>query len=113
MGKKSLRDLFQWMNDHYAKQHRYFPDSAGVEEAAETITGQSFADFFRDYVAGVKEIPVRRLLPVSPACIWCHERNTLRLRVYNHGESWRPAGGRRRSNRTATRTAWELQSAIA
>ena len=56
-GTKSLRDLFQWMNDHYAKQHRYFPDSAGVEEAAENITGQSFASFFRDYVAGVKELP--------------------------------------------------------
>lgn len=56
-GAKSLRDLFQWMNRHYAKQHRFFPDSAGVEQAAESITGQSFSDFFRDYVAGVKEIP--------------------------------------------------------
>ena len=56
-GGKSLRDLFQWMNQHYAKQDRYFPDSAGVQEAAEAITGQSFNEFFRDYVAGVKEIP--------------------------------------------------------
>lgn len=56
-GAKSLRDLFQWMNQHYAKERRFFPDSAGVEEAAEAITGQSFSDFFRDYVAGVKEIP--------------------------------------------------------
>jgi predicted metalloprotease with PDZ domain len=55
-GAKSLRDLFHWMNDNYAKQHRPFPDSAGVEQAAETVTGQSFADFFRDYVSGVKEI---------------------------------------------------------
>ena len=55
--KKSLRDLFQYMNQKYAKQHRYFPDSQGVQEAAETITGQSFVEFFRDYVAGVKEIP--------------------------------------------------------
>ena len=56
-GKKSLRDLFHWMNDHYAKPHRFFPNSEGVEQAAEAIAGQSFADFFRDYVAGVKEIP--------------------------------------------------------
>ncbi len=56
-GEKSLRDLFQWMNEHYAKQHRYFPDSQGVEQAAEAIAGQSFAEFFRDYVSGVKEIP--------------------------------------------------------
>ena len=54
---KSLRDLFQWMNQHYAQQHRYFHDSAGVEGAAEAITGQSFSSFFRDYVAGVKELP--------------------------------------------------------
>jgi predicted metalloprotease with PDZ domain len=56
-GRKSLRDLFHWMNDSYARQHRAFPDSEGVELAAETVTGQSFANFFRDYVAGVKEIP--------------------------------------------------------
>jgi predicted metalloprotease with PDZ domain len=55
-GRKSLRDLFQWMNEHYAKQHRFFPDSAGVQEAAETLTGESFAGFFRDYVAGVTPI---------------------------------------------------------
>ncbi len=56
-GKKSLRDLFQWMNGTYAKRHLFFPDSEGVQQAAESITGQSFAGFFRDYVAGVKEIP--------------------------------------------------------
>jgi predicted metalloprotease with PDZ domain len=56
-GKKSLRDLFQWMNDRYARQHRFFPDSEGVEQAAEAITSQSFAEFFRDYVAGAREIP--------------------------------------------------------
>jgi predicted metalloprotease with PDZ domain len=56
-GTKSLRDLFHLMNDQYAKQHRFFPDSGGVEQAAESITGQSFAEFFRNYVAGVEEIP--------------------------------------------------------
>ena len=56
-GEKSLRDLLQWMNKHYAEQHRFFPDSQGVEEAAEAITGQSFLEFFRDYVSGVQEIP--------------------------------------------------------
>ncbi len=56
-GAKSLRDLLQWVNEHYAKQHRFFPDSQGVELAAETITGQSFAEFFSKYVTGVEEIP--------------------------------------------------------
>ncbi len=61
-GRKSLRDLFQWMNQQYAKQGKYFDDSAGVEEAAEAVAGQSFADFFRDYVAGVKEISYNEFL---------------------------------------------------
>jgi predicted metalloprotease with PDZ domain len=56
-GNKSLRDLFQYMNENYAKQHRYFPDTAGVEEAAEKITGQSLVSFFSDYVSWTKELP--------------------------------------------------------
>ena len=56
-GRKSLRDLFQWMNENYAKKGLFFPDSDGVQQAAETITGQSFAEFFHDFVVGVREIP--------------------------------------------------------
>jgi predicted metalloprotease with PDZ domain len=56
-GSKSLRDLFHWINQRYAKQHRFFPGSEGVALAAEAVTGHNFADFFRDYVAGVVEIP--------------------------------------------------------
>ncbi len=56
-GKKSLRDVLQWINEHYAKQHRFFPDSDGVELAAQAVTGKSFAEFFRDFVSGVQEIP--------------------------------------------------------
>ncbi|MBZ5630021.1 MAG: PDZ domain-containing protein [Acidobacteriia bacterium] len=56
-GKKSLRDLFHWMNEHYAKQGKFFPDSAGVREAAETVTGADFRDFFARYVSGVDAIP--------------------------------------------------------
>ena len=53
----SLRELFHWMNERYAKQGKLFDDSAGVQGAAETISGHSFADFFRDYVSGTVEIP--------------------------------------------------------
>jgi len=56
-GRKSLRDLFHWMNESYAKKGLFFPDSAGVQKAAETVTGQSFTDFFQQYVAGVRELP--------------------------------------------------------
>jgi predicted metalloprotease with PDZ domain len=56
-GRKSLRDLFQWMNDNYAKRGRFFPDSDGVRLAAETISGADFKPFFEKYVAGTEEIP--------------------------------------------------------
>ena len=55
--KASLRDLFQWMNQHYAKQGKFFDDSAGVRAAAEAVTGTSFENFFRKYVSGTDEIP--------------------------------------------------------
>jgi len=56
-GQTSLRELFRWMNDHYAKHGKYFEDSKGIEEAAETLTHSDFHDFFAKYVAGVEEIP--------------------------------------------------------
>jgi predicted metalloprotease with PDZ domain len=55
--KVSLRDLFQWMNENYAKQGKFFPDSAGVRHAAETLTHSSLEDFFQKYVSGVEQIP--------------------------------------------------------
>jgi len=68
-GRKSLRDLFQWMNDHYAKKQLFFPDSAGVQEVAETVTGQSFTEFFRDYVAGTKEISYDEFFRFAGLCV--------------------------------------------
>jgi predicted metalloprotease with PDZ domain len=59
--RKSLRDLFHWVNDNYAKKGLFFPDSDGVQQAAETVTGQSFAEFFQSYVAGVRELPYNEL----------------------------------------------------
>lgn len=54
---KSLRDLFQWMNENYAKRGRFFPDSEGVRLGAETISGADFKEFFEKYVAGTEEVP--------------------------------------------------------
>lgn len=56
-GRVSLQDLFRWMNAHYAKQGKFFPDSAGVRDAAETLTHIDLHDFFAKYVSGVEEIP--------------------------------------------------------
>ncbi len=55
-GRASLRDVMQWMNQHYAKVGKFFPDSAGVEQAAEAVSDADLDRFFREYVAGTREI---------------------------------------------------------
>jgi len=56
-GKASLRELFQWMNKNYVQPGRFFPDSAGVRDAANAVSHADLAAFFDKYVAGVDEIP--------------------------------------------------------
>lgn len=53
----SLRELLQWMNLHYAKQHQFFNDSAGVRQAAEAVSHADLGWFFTKYVSGTEEIP--------------------------------------------------------
>jgi predicted metalloprotease with PDZ domain len=56
-GQASLREMLQWMNNHYAKQGKFFPDSEGVRTAAEAVGGGDLTGFFQKYVAGTDEIP--------------------------------------------------------
>ena len=56
-GQASLREVFQWMNQNYAKKGRFFPDSEGVREAAEAVSHADLGWFFSKYVAGTEEIP--------------------------------------------------------
>jgi predicted metalloprotease with PDZ domain len=56
-GQASLRDVFQWMNQNFAKKNRFFPDSDGVREAAEAVSHSDLSWFFSKYVAGTEEIP--------------------------------------------------------
>ncbi|GAC1677855.1 MAG: PDZ domain-containing protein [Terriglobales bacterium] len=56
-GTASLRDIFHWMNEHYAKQGRFFPDSDGVREAAEIVSHSDLKNFFERYIGGTDEIP--------------------------------------------------------
>jgi len=55
--RTSLREVLRWMNQNYARQNRFFPDSRGVREAAEAVSGSDFGSFFDQYVAGTKELP--------------------------------------------------------
>ena len=56
-GQASLREVFQWMNQNYAKKGRFFPDSDGVREAAEAVSHADLGWFFTSYVSGTEEIP--------------------------------------------------------
>jgi len=56
-GHASLREVFQWMNQNYARKGRFFPDTEGVREAAEAVSHADLGWFFAKYVAGTEEIP--------------------------------------------------------
>ncbi len=56
-GAASLRDVFLWMNSNYAQKGRFFPDTKGVQEAAEAVTHADFTDFFHKYASGTEKIP--------------------------------------------------------
>jgi predicted metalloprotease with PDZ domain len=68
-GRASLREVFQWMNENFAKDHRFFPDSDGVRQSAETVSHSDLGEFFSKYVAGTEEIP------------WNHFFNTVGLQL--------------------------------
>jgi predicted metalloprotease with PDZ domain len=56
-GQASLREVFEWMNQNYAKKGRFFSDSDGVREAAEAVTHADLGWFFAKYVSGTEEVP--------------------------------------------------------
>lgn len=56
-GRASLRELFQWMNENFARQGKFFDDSNGVLQAAQAVSHGDLAAFFAKYVAGTEEIP--------------------------------------------------------
>ena len=80
--RASLRDLFQWMNQHYARQGRFFPDSAGVQEAAEAVSGAKLGWFFQKYVAGTEELPYDELLQTVG---WRVERKKVNVAALGFG----------------------------
>jgi predicted metalloprotease with PDZ domain len=54
--RTSLQDLFRWMNEQYAKQGKFFYDSASIRDGLETLSKSDFREFFQKYVSGVDEI---------------------------------------------------------
>lgn len=56
-GRKSLRELFRYMNDRWGKPGKPYPDADGIREALHAVTGKDFSSFFERYVAGTEELP--------------------------------------------------------
>jgi len=52
-----LRELFRSMNEQYARQGKFFADSAAVRDTAEALSHAKLREFFQQYVSGVEEIP--------------------------------------------------------
>ncbi len=59
---KSLDDVLRTLNDEYAKQGKFYKESAGIQSVVEQVSGQDFGKFFRSYVAGLDEIPYDQFL---------------------------------------------------
>src|SRR5260370_30491566 len=53
----SLRELFLWMNDRYAKQGKLFADSEAIRHSEEMLGHADLRKFFEKYVSGTAEIP--------------------------------------------------------
>jgi predicted metalloprotease with PDZ domain len=55
--RTALQELFRFMNEHYAKQGKFFHDSESIRQAVETLSKSDFREFFQKYVSGVQELP--------------------------------------------------------
>jgi predicted metalloprotease with PDZ domain len=56
-GSASIREVFRWMNENYARKGLFFPDSEGVRRAAEAVSHSDLGWFFQKYVGGTDKIP--------------------------------------------------------
>jgi predicted metalloprotease with PDZ domain len=70
----SLRDLFLYLNQTYAKKGRFFDDSEGIRKAAESVSGADLISFFQKYVAGTEEIPYDDFLTWVGLRVVSHEK---------------------------------------
>jgi predicted metalloprotease with PDZ domain len=59
--KKSLDDVFRYLNQHYAKRGIGFEEDE-LSKIAGKIAGKDLSDFFMKYVGGVEELPYQKYL---------------------------------------------------
>ena len=112
-GQASLREVFQWMNQNYAKKRRFFPDSDGVREAAEAVSHADLGWFFAKYVAGTEEIPWNDFfrgvgLHLIAANSTIADAGFSASRNFD-GSHDRDVGQRRQRRRSGRACAWAIQ----
>ncbi len=89
-GRRCLRDLFQYMNQHYAQQGSYFDDSEGVRLALEALTGDDFRDFFARYVSGTDELPYNQSFAYLGLTLQRHQREQVYAGLITSRSSGKP-----------------------
>jgi predicted metalloprotease with PDZ domain len=60
-GKKSLDDVFRYLYKEYYEKDKGVPEE-GIQKAVETLTGESWKEFFEKYVNGVEKIDYEAIL---------------------------------------------------
>jgi predicted metalloprotease with PDZ domain len=63
--EKSLDDVLRGLNTDFAKQGKTYRDSLDIRLEAEKVAGESFEEFFRDYVAAAEPLPYRQALALA------------------------------------------------
>lgn len=60
--QRSLDDVMRYLNVEFAKRGRFYDETRDLQAAVEKIANRSFAEFFRDYVAGAEPLPYHDIL---------------------------------------------------
>lgn len=63
--RKSLDDVLRGMNSEYAQAGKFYDDTHGIRSVVEEVSGKSFEEFFRRFVAGTDEIPYNDFLALA------------------------------------------------
>ncbi len=82
---KSLDDVLRGLNDQYAKQRKFYDESRGIEEVAESAAGKPLDAFFADYVAGAVEIPYDTFLNAAGLALKIEMRDTADMGFWTVG----------------------------
>ncbi|MGA8143041.1 MAG: PDZ domain-containing protein [Candidatus Acidiferrales bacterium] len=86
---KSLDDVLRRLNDEFAKQGKFYDESAGIRAFVEEVSGKNVDEFFRRYVSGLDEIPYDEMLAPAGLSLKSEMRQNADLGFYPR----RGAGG--------------------